>query len=370
MSILLTGGAGFIGSHAAVELLNHGYNIVVVDNLDNSQMEVITRIKELTAKDFPFYKIDLMDSERLDQVFAEHAIEAVMHFAGLKAVGESVEKPLAYYENNITGTLNLCKVMSKYGVKQMVFSSSATVYGTPASLPIDESFPLSATNPYGRTKLMIEEMLADLVVSDASWSIAVLRYFNPVGAHESGRIGESPMGPPNNLMPYITQVAAGKREQLQIFGADYETMDGTGVRDYIHVCDLASGHLKALNYLKNHTGIDSFNLGTGVGYSVLDMIAAFRKVSGIEIPFQISERRPGDVAACYANSQKAQTVLGWRAVKSLEDMCRDSWRWQTENPEGYTERIPNTILNFYVPAEEVLLQDAEISQDFKEAEIG
>lgn len=363
MSILLTGGAGFIGSHAAIELLNEGYDIVVVDSLNNSQMEAILRVRELSGKGFPFYQVDLLDSIRLGEIFAKHSFEAVMHFAGFKAVGESVDNPLSYYHNNITGTLNLCKVMSKYGVKKMVFSSSATVYGTPASLPINENFPLSATNPYGRTKLMIEEILGDLVLSDTSWAIAILRYFNPVGAHESGRIGESPVGPPNNLMPYITQVAAGKLTQLKIYGTDYETLDGTGVRDYIHVCDLVRGHLKALNYLKIHNGIDSFNLGTGIGYSVLDMITAFHKVNGIEIPFQIGERRPGDVAACYADSQKAQAVLGWRAEKSLEDMCRDSWKWQTENPEGYVERLPKSKLNIYIPSE------VESIQEFDKAEI-
>lgn len=339
MSILVTGGAGFIGSHAAVELLDKGYDIVVVDNLANSHMESVHRIKELTGKDFPFYMADLLDIKGLEEIFATHTIEAVMHFAGYKAVGESVEMPLAYYHNNITGTLNLCQVMGNYRVKKLVFSSSATVYGDPNQLPIEESFPLSATNPYGRTKLMIEEILQDLVVSDDSWRIAVLRYFNPIGAHESGRIGENPTGIPNNLMPYITQVAAGKREQLQVFGDDYETPDGSGVRDYIHVTDLVNGHLKALQYINFNNGIETFNLGTGVGYSVLDLVKAFNKVNDIEIPYNITSRRPGDIAACYANPQKAKELLGWQTEKSLDDMCRDSWRWQKKNPSGYTDSL-------------------------------
>lgn len=369
MSILITGGAGFIGSHAAVELLDKGYDIVIADNLGNSQMESILRIKELGGKDFPFYDVDLLADESLDEVFVAHKIEAVMHFAGFKAVGESIEKPLAYYHNNITGTLNLCKAMAKHGVKKLVFSSSATVYGSPGSLPIDETFPLSATNPYGRTKLMIEEILQDITLSDNSWRIAVLRYFNPIGAHESGRIGENPTGVPNNLMPYITQVAAGKREQLQIFGDDYETHDGTGVRDYIHVSDLANGHLKALEYLEGNKGIETFNLGTGVGYSVLDLVDAFSKVNDIEIPYQIIERRPGDIAACYANPRKAKELLAWQAEKSLEDMCRDSWRWQTENPDGFTEALANPVMNIQVPAKETMLQDANLAQQLNEQEI-
>ncbi len=339
MSILVTGGVGFIGSHAAVELLDKGYDIVVVDNLANSHMQSIHRIKELTGKEFPFYQVDLLDVKGLEGIFATHPIEAVLHFAGFKAVGESVEMPLAYYHNNITGTLNLCQVMGNHGVKKLVFSSSATVYGDPAQLPIEETFPLSATNPYGRTKLMIEEILQDLVVSDDLWHIAVLRYFNPIGAHESGRIGENPTGIPNNLMPYITQVAAGKRAQLQVFGDDYETHDGSGVRDYIHVTDLVNGHLKALQYLDENAGIETFNLGTGVGYSVLDLVKAFNKVNDIEIPYNITSRRPGDIAACYANPQKAATLLGWQTEKNLEDMCRDSWNWQKNNPSGYTDSL-------------------------------
>ncbi len=364
MSILITGGAGFIGSHAAVALLDAGYDIVVVDNLANSQMESVRRIKELTGKEFLFYDVDLLDAERLDKIFAAHSIEAVMHFAGYKAVGESVEMPLAYYHNNITGTVNLCTVMAKHGVKKLVFSSSATVYGNPERLPIEETFPLSATNPYGRTKLMIEEILQDLVVSDESWRISILRYFNPIGAHESGRIGENPTGIPNNLMPYITQVASGKRAQLQVFGADYETRDGTGVRDYIHVTDLVDGHLKALQYLNSHQGIETFNLGTGFGYSVLDLVDAFSKVNQIQIPYQITVRRPGDIAACYANPQKAAALLGWQAEKSLEDMCRDSWRWQSENPEGYASELPDTIMDIHVPAKEKVLHDAALAQQF------
>lgn len=368
MSILLTGGAGFIGSHAAVALLDAGYEVVLVDNLSNSQMESVRRIKELTGKDFVFYDVDLLDEARLDKIFTAHAIEAVMHFAGFKAVGESVEMPLNYYHNNITGTVKLCEVMAKHGVKKLVFSSSATVYGNPERLPIEETFPLSATNPYGRTKLMIEEILRDLVVSDASWRIAILRYFNPIGAHESGRIGENPTGIPNNLMPYITQVAAGKRAQLQVFGADYETHDGTGVRDYIHVTDLVNGHLKALQYLNSHRGIETFNLGTGSGYSVLDLVTAFHKVNQIDIPYHITARRPGDIAACYANPQKAAALLGWQAEKNLEDMCRDSWRWQSKNPDGYASELPDTIMDINVPAHEKALHDAALAQQFNAQE--
>jgi UDP-glucose 4-epimerase len=335
VKILVTGGAGFIGSHAAVELLENGYDIVIVDNLSNSQIEAIQRIKELTGKDFPFYEMDLLNAEALETIFAAQKIDAVMHFAGLKAVGESVEMPLAYYHNNITGTLILCEAMKKHGVKNIVFSSSATVYGNPDRVPIDESFPLSATNPYGRTKLMIEEILRDLHVSDPSWRIAVLRYFNPIGAHASGRIGENPTGIPNNLMPYITQVAIGKREQLQVFGNDYDTHDGTGVRDYIHVVDLVKGHLKALQYLENNEGIETFNLGTGTGYSVLDLVKSFGEVTSTDIPYQIVDRRPGDIGICYANPEKAKTVLGWQAEKDLKDMCKDSWKWQSQNPNGF-----------------------------------
>ena len=335
MTILITGGAGFIGSHAAVELLESGYEIVIVDNLSNSQIESISRVKDLTGKTFSFYQTDLLDYEGLDKVFAENDITAVMHFAGLKAVGESVEKPLMYYHNNITGTLNLCGIMEKYKVKNFVFSSSATVYGDPEQVPIDESFPLSATNPYGRTKLMIEEILQDLYVADSSWRIAILRYFNPIGAHISGKIGENPTGIPNNLMPYITQVAIGKRQELQVFGNDYDTPDGTGVRDYIHVVDLVKGHIKALQYLEENDGIETFNLGTGKGYSVLDLINNFSSATEKEIPYKVVDRRPGDIGICYANPEKAKAKLGWEAEKDLQEMCQDSWKWQVENPNGF-----------------------------------
>lgn len=335
MSILITGGAGFIGSHAVVELLENGYEIVVVDNLSNSNIESLKRVKELTGKDFPFYEIDLLNQTALEQVFNDQKIDAVMHFAGLKAVGESVEKPGYYYHNNLTGTLILTSVMKKYNVKKIVFSSSATVYGDPSMVPIDESFPLSATNPYGRSKLMIEEILRDIYVSDNSWRIAILRYFNPIGAHKSGRIGENPTGIPNNLMPYITQVAIGKRDVLQVFGDDYDTYDGTGVRDYIHVVDLVKGHLKALQYLDENEGVETFNLGTGIGYSVLDLINNFKKVTSNDIPYTVIERRPGDIGVCYANPDKAKKLLGWQAERDLEEMCQDSWKWQSENPEGF-----------------------------------
>lgn len=337
MTVLVTGGAGYIGSHAAVELLEHGYDIVVVDNLSNSSREAINRVKELTGKDFPFYEYDLLDYDAIEEVFRKHDFDSVIHFAGLKAVGESVEIPLKYYHNNITGTLNLCRIMQKYGVKKMVFSSSATVYGNPERVPIDESFPLQATNPYGRTKLMIEEILRDLHVADNSWRIALLRYFNPIGAHKSGRIGENPRGIPNNLMPYITQVAVGKREKLYVFGDDYDTHDGTGVRDYIHVVDLVRGHIKALEYLDKHEGVEAFNLGTGTGYSVLDIVKTFSEVNGVEIPYEITDRRPGDVAICYANPEKANRLLNWKAEYDLKQMCEDSWRWQVQNPNGYEE---------------------------------
>lgn len=335
MAILVTGGAGYIGSHTCVELLNAGYEVVIVDNLANSKLESLTRIKEITGKEAKFYKVDLLNREDLEEVFADNQIEAVIHFAGLKAVGESVSIPLHYYHNNITGTLILCEVMNKFGVKKLVFSSSATVYGMPERVPISEDFPLSATNPYGRTKLMIEDILRDLYVSDNSWSIALLRYFNPIGAHESGRIGEDPNGIPNNLMPYITQVAVGKLKELRVFGSDYPTVDGTGVRDYIHVVDLALGHLKALDKIITNSGVEAYNLGTGTGYSVLEIVSAFEKASGKKIPYQITDRRPGDIAACFADPVKAKQELGWAAERDIEDMCRDSWRWQENNPNGY-----------------------------------
>lgn len=335
MLVLVTGGAGYIGSHAAVELLKNGYDIVVMDNLSNSEMEAIKRVKDLTGKDFPFYEADLLDAETMDLIFTQHNIDAVMHFAGLKAVGESVTLPLNYYRNNVIGTLILCEIMKKHNVKKMVFSSSATVYGNPEKVPIDESFPLSATNSYGRTKLIIEEILGDLFISDSTWRIAILRYFNPIGAHKSGRIGESPKGTPNNLMPYITQVAIGKQEQLRIFGDDYKTPDGTGIRDYIHVVDLVKGHVKALQYVENHEGVEIFNLGTGTGYSVLDLVKSFSEATSKNIPYKIVERRPGDIGVCYANAEKAKRLLKWQAEKDLQEMCEDSWRWQSLNPDGF-----------------------------------
>jgi UDP-glucose 4-epimerase len=337
--ILVTGGAGYVGSHTCVELLNAGYDIVVVDSFSNSKPESLKRVSEITGKEFPFYQVDLLDRNELETVFSNHPIDAVIHFAGLKAVGESVQAPLLYYHNNITGTLILCEVMQIYGVKKMVFSSSATVYGMPERVPISEDFPLKATNPYGRTKLTIEEILRDLYISDNSWSIALLRYFNPIGAHPSGRIGEDPNGIPNNLMPYITQVAVGKLKELYIFGNDYPTVDGTGVRDYIHVVDLAIGHLKALEKVLETTGVDAYNLGTGRGYSVLELVSAFEKVTGIKIPYKIVGRRLGDVAICYADPTKAKEELGWVATRGIEEMCRDAWRWQSNNPNGYQEEV-------------------------------
>jgi UDP-glucose 4-epimerase len=335
MKILVTGGAGYIGSHTCVELLNAGFDLVVVDNLSNSKEEALRRVKEISGKNLKFYKTDLLDRDSLDRVFSENQVEAVVHFAGLKAVGESVSIPLRYYHNNITGTIYLCETMQKHGVKNIVFSSSATVYGDPHTVPILEDFPLSATNPYGRTKLFIEEILQDLHRSDPAWNIALLRYFNPVGAHSSGKIGEDPQGIPNNLVPYISQVAVGKLPHLQVFGSDYPTPDGTGVRDYIHVVDLALGHLKALDKLQNNPGVVIYNLGTGRGYSVLEVIRAFEEASGKPIPFKIVERRPGDVASSFADPGKAQKDLEWKACRGIEDMCLDVWRWQSSNPNGY-----------------------------------
>lgn len=334
MAILVTGGAGFIGSHTCVELLENGYDIIVVDNFVNSKPESLKRIKQITGHDFKFYETDLLDEAGVETIFAENTIEAVIHFAGLKAVGESVQKPLWYYHNNLTGTLILCKVMAKHNVKKLVFSSSATVYGNPASVPIREDFPLSTTNPYGSTKLMIENILRDLYVPDHDWSIALLRYFNPIGAHESGLIGEDPNGIPNNLMPYIAQVAAKKLEILSVFGDDYNTPDGTGVRDYIHVVDLARGHIKAVEKVLGSTGVDAYNLGTGHGYSVLDMVKAFSEVNGVAVPYKIAPRRPGDIAECYADPTKAKEVLGWQAEFGLEKMCRDAWNFMVKNPNG------------------------------------
>ncbi|MCW9709086.1 UDP-glucose 4-epimerase GalE [Fodinibius salsisoli] len=335
MKILVTGGAGYIGSHTVLELLNQGDEVIVIDNLSNSKEEALDRVEDITGKSVTFYRTDLLEREALNKIFAQHDIDSVIHFAGYKAVGESVSKPLSYYHNNITGTLYLCEAMQRHGVTDLVFSSSATVYGDPHKVPIKEDFPLSATNPYGRTKLFIEKILRDLHVASDHWNIALLRYFNPVGAHKSGRIGEDPNDIPNNLMPYITQVAVGKLEQLSVFGDDYPTPDGTGVRDYIHVVDLAVGHLKALDKLRENPGVATYNLGTGQGYSVLDVVKAFEKASGQDVPYQITARRPGDIASCYADPSKAEEELGWKAKHNLEDMCRDSWRWQSENPEGY-----------------------------------
>jgi UDP-glucose 4-epimerase len=335
MKILVTGGAGYIGSHTCVELLNAGHDLVVVDNLDNAKEESLTRVEAITGKSLTFHKVDLLDRDALDAVFADAGIESVIHFAGLKAVGESVQCPLRYYHNNITGTLVLSEVMAKHGCKDMVFSSSATVYGDPHTVPIHEDFPIGATNPYGRTKVMIEMILQDLCVSDPAWNVALLRYFNPVGAHESGQIGEDPNGIPNNLVPFISQVAVGKREKLHIFGHDYPTPDGTGVRDYIHVVDLAIGHLKALEKLAFDPGCVVYNLGTGQGYSVLDVVKAFEKASGREIPYTLADRRPGDIATCYADPAFAKQELGWVAEKGIDEMCADAWRWQSANPHGY-----------------------------------
>ena len=335
MTVLVTGGAGYIGSHTVIELLNSGNQVIIVDNFYNSQPEVLKRIKELSGKDFKFYEVDVLNKEDLTKVFEENKIDSVIHFAGYKAVGESVEKPLEYYHNNLTSTFILCEVMKKFGVKNLVFSSSATVYGLNNISPLKEELPLSTTNPYGTTKLMIEQILNDLWNSDKEWSIALLRYFNPIGAHESGRIGENPNGIPNNLMPYITQVSVGKREKLSIFGSDYDTVDGTGVRDYIHVLDLARGHIKALEKHSKINKIEAYNLGAGKGYSVLQLVEAFEKANGVKIPYAISERREGDVATCYADSSKAKEQLGWEAEKTIEDMCKDSWNWQSKNPNGY-----------------------------------
>ena len=337
MAILVTGGTGFIGSHTLVELLNDNRDVVVLDNFCNSKPVVLERIREITGKDVKFYEADLLDYDAVEKVFQENNIDSVIHFAGLKAVGESVSIPLRYYHNNLTGTFNLCSLMQKYGAKRMVFSSSATVYGKPESVPIREDFPLSTTNPYGETKLMIERILKDLYVSDPEFSIIILRYFNPIGAHKSGRIGEDPKGIPNNLLPYVTQVASGKRDHLSIFGNDYDTHDGTGVRDYIHVVDLARAHLKALDCAAKVTGVDYFNVGTGVGYSVLDIVKAYEKATGISIKYEFAPRRPGDIGECYADPAKAYELLGWKAEYNIEDMCRDANNWQMKNPDGYGE---------------------------------
>ncbi|MBA3011460.1 MAG: UDP-glucose 4-epimerase GalE [Proteobacteria bacterium] len=335
MKILVTGGAGYIGSHTCVELLKDNYDVVVLDNFSNSCQEALNRIQRLANKKLSFYKADLLESPSVRQVFKDHKIDAVIHFAGLKAVGESTCIPLKYYHNNLTGTFNLLSIMGEFNVKTLVFSSSATVYGDPSTLPITETFPLSATNPYGRTKLMIEEILQDLHTSDKDWNIALLRYFNPVGAHESGELGEDPQGLPNNLMPYISQVAVGRLPRLSVFGADYDTPDGTGVRDYIHVTDLALGHIRTLPKLAEKPGVVIYNLGTGNGFSVLEMINGFEKASGQKIAYQVTDRRPGDIAACFADASKAKRELNWEAGKSLDDMCKDTWNWQKKNPIGY-----------------------------------
>ena len=334
MAILVTGGAGYIGSHTCVELLNIGKEIVIVDNFLNSKPEALERIKKITGKNFKFYEVDLLDKENLNKVFDENKIECVIHFAGLKAVGESVREPLRYYHNNITGTLILCEVMAAHNVKRIVFSSSATVYGSPKTVPIKEDFELHTTNPYGSTKLMIEDIMRDLYVSDNEWSIALLRYFNPIGAHSSGLIGEDPNGIPNNLMPYIAQVAIGKLPILSVYGNDYPTADGTGVRDYIHVVDLAIGHLKAVEKINKDTGVHTYNLGTGTGYSVLEVINAFEKASGKKVNYRIVARRPGDIAACFADASKARLELGWIAERGIEQMCADSWNFTKNNPQG------------------------------------
>ena len=334
MKVLVTGGAGYIGSHTVVELLNAGCEVVVVDNLSNANEESLRRVKEITGKDLAFYPYDVRDRAKLTEVFSAHSFDWVIHFAGLKAVGESVQKPVLYYDNNLISTLVLLETMEQFGVRNLVFSSSATVYGEPERLPLDEDCRLSTTNPYGTTKLMQEQMLKDLYRADSRWNIALLRYFNPVGAHPSGRIGEDPKGIPNNLMPYVAQVASGKLQKIGVFGNDYPTPDGTGVRDYIHVVDLARGHVAAIQKL-NEPGVHIYNLGTGKGYSVLDMVHAFEKACGKKLPYEIKPRRAGDVPACYATSAKAERELGWKAQYDLEDMCRDQWNWQKNNPNGY-----------------------------------
>ncbi len=335
MKILVTGGAGYIGSHTVVLLVEAGYEVVVFDNFSNSSRESLNRVEKLVKTKIELIEGDIRSKSDLQKIFDAHKIESVIHFAGLKAVGESVEKPLKYYDNNVYGTVNLCDVMAENGCKKIIFSSSATVYGDPATTPILESFPTSATNPYGRSKLMVEEILRDLYVSDSSWQIVLLRYFNPVGAHRSGTIGEDPNGIPNNLMPFIAQTAVGKREKLLVFGDDYETVDGTGVRDYIHVVDLADAHVKSLQKIKSFKEVMTINLGTGKGYSVLEMVKAFEKASGKKVPYQIAPRRAGDIATCFADPSYAKEILGWEATKGIEEMCQDGWRWQENNPNGY-----------------------------------
>lgn len=336
MAILITGGAGFIGSHTAVEFLNAGYDVVIADNYVNSSPKVLDRIREITGKEFRAYEVDLCDKEALRRVFVENPdIDSAIHFAGLKAVGESVAQPGRYYRNNLLSTLNLVELMAQYNAKRIVFSSSATVYGSPKTVPIKEDFPLSTTNPYGETKLMIERILKDVWFADKDWSVSILRYFNPIGAHKSGLIGENPRGIPNNLLPYVAKVAAGQLPFLQVYGNDYDTPDGTGVRDYIHVVDLAKAHLKALQRADQVTGVEYYNIGTGVGYSVLDIVHAYEKASGLKVPYKIVARRPGDIATCYADPTKAAEILGWHAEFGIEDMCRDMANWQKKNPNGY-----------------------------------
>ena len=336
MNILLCGGAGYIGSHTAIELDKAGHSVVVVDNLVNSNPESLRRVGKIIGKEIPFYEADVRDAEALDKIFKENKIDAVIHFAGLKAVGESVAKPLEYYHNNMTGTFILMDVMRKNGVKNIIFSSPATVYGDPAIIPITEECPKGqCTNPYGQTKSMLEQVMIDVQKADPEWNVVLLRYFNPIGAHQSGTIGENPNGIPNNLMPYITQTAVGKRKELGVFGNDYDTPDGTGVRDYIHVCDLASGHVAALKAIDRKCGLAIYNLGTGHGYSVLDVVKAFIKVNGVDVPYVIKPRRAGDIATCYCDPAKAKAELGWEAKYGIEDMCRDSWNWQKNNPDGY-----------------------------------
>lgn len=337
MAILITGGAGYIGSHTNLQMLAAGHEIVVVDNLSNSSNESISRVQTISSKSFPFINADIRDKDAMRAIFKAHDISAVIHFAGLKAVGESTEKPHLYYDNNVVGSLHLFEVMMEFGVKNIVFSSSATVYGDPASVPIKEDFPLSATNPYGRTKLMIEDMLRDMHKADNTWRIALLRYFNPIGAHESGMIGEDPNGIPNNLLPYVAQVAVGRLAKLRVFGNDYPTHDGTGVRDYIHVMDLADGHVAAVNYLLQNQAMITVNLGTGNGYSVLDVVNAFAKVSNKAVPYEFLPRRAGDVAINYADPATAKQILGWAATRELEQMCADTWKWQSNNPQGYAK---------------------------------
>lgn len=337
MKILVTGGAGYIGSHTTIELLNAGYEVVILDNLYNANEKVLDVIYEVTGKKPAFYKVDLLDYDAVNQCFEENKFDAVIHFAGLKAVGESCQIPIRYYHNNITGTLNLVDIMEKHNVFNLVFSSSATVYGMPKTVPITEDFPLSTTNPYGSTKLMIENILTDVFKANEKWSVTLLRYFNPIGAHKSGKLGEDPKGIPNNLLPYVAQVAVGKLEYIHVFGNDYPTVDGTGVRDYIHVVDLALGHLKALEHMTNLPGVHIFNLGTGNGYSVLQVIAAFEKACGKKLPYKIEARRPGDIAECYANAEKAKKELDWAATRGIDEMCEDSWRWQSTHPNGFAE---------------------------------